>query len=81
LAAHGNLVNGIAPGPTIANIGNGRLKDAAARHPSSASAPLGRVATPADIYGSALFLASPASAYVTGTEIVIDGGGCLGNSG
>jgi hypothetical protein len=40
---------------------------------------LGRVATPADIYGAALFLALPA--HATGTEVVIDGGGCLGNSG
>ena len=37
-----------------------------------------RVGWPADIKGLALFLASPASAYITGQEIVIDGGWTLG---
>jgi NAD(P)-dependent dehydrogenase (short-subunit alcohol dehydrogenase family) len=79
LAAYGILVNGIAPGPTITNIGNGRLQDAAARRPFEQLNPLKRLGTPADLYGAALFLASPASAYVTGTQIVVDGGSCLGS--
>jgi NAD(P)-dependent dehydrogenase (short-subunit alcohol dehydrogenase family) len=78
LAAHGILVNGIAPGPTVTNIGGGRLQDAAAREPFERAIPLHRLATPADLQGAALFLASEASAYVTGTQIVVDGGGCLG---
>jgi NAD(P)-dependent dehydrogenase (short-subunit alcohol dehydrogenase family) len=79
LAAYGILVNGIAPGPTITNIGNGRLKDAMARQPFERLNPLHRLAEPADLYGAALFLASPASAYVTGTQLVVDGGACLGS--
>jgi NAD(P)-dependent dehydrogenase (short-subunit alcohol dehydrogenase family) len=79
LAAYGILVNGIAPGPTITNIGNGRLKDAAARQPFERLNPLHRLGTPADLHGAALFLASPASAYVTGTQLVVDGGACLGS--
>ena len=79
LAAYGILVNGIAPGPTITNIGSGVLKDPAARAPFERLNPLGRLATPADLYGAALFLASPASAYITGTQIVVDGGSCLGS--
>lgn len=78
LAAYGILVNGIAPGPTVTNIGGGRLQDPAARAPFERAIPLHRLATPADLQGAALFLASDASAYVTGTQIVVDGGGCLG---
>jgi NAD(P)-dependent dehydrogenase (short-subunit alcohol dehydrogenase family) len=39
-----------------------------------ASLPLGRVGLPEDIANVALFLASPLSAYVTGTAINVDGG-------
>jgi len=40
--------------------------------------PSGRVGQPDDIKALALFLASPASEYITGQEIVIDGGWGLG---
>ncbi len=80
LARYGILVNGIAPGPTITHIGGGRLQDAAARAPFERAIPLHRLATPADIHGAALYFASPASRYVTGTQIVIDGGFSLGEA-
>jgi NAD(P)-dependent dehydrogenase (short-subunit alcohol dehydrogenase family) len=42
--------------------------------------PMHRVGFPDDIKGLALFLASPASAYITGQEITIDGGWTLGRA-
>jgi NAD(P)-dependent dehydrogenase (short-subunit alcohol dehydrogenase family) len=41
--------------------------------------PLGRVARPEEIKGLALFLASPASGFITGVQIPIDGGSSLGS--
>jgi NAD(P)-dependent dehydrogenase (short-subunit alcohol dehydrogenase family) len=38
------------------------------------SIPMRRQGTPEDVAGTVLFLASPASAYVTGQALVVDGG-------
>lgn len=43
------------------------------------SQPTGRCGGPSDIAGLALFLASPASAHVTGTHTIIDGGSRYGS--
>ena len=40
----------------------------------SARIPLGALATPADIAGAAVFLASPESRYITGVILPVDGG-------
>jgi len=39
-----------------------------------AATPLGRIAKPEEIAGAVVYLASGASSFVTGTDIVIDGG-------
>lgn len=78
LAAYNILVNAMAPGPMITNIGGGRLKDASVQEFFGKQTPLGRVGRPEDVQGLALFLASPASGYITGEQIVIDGGTTLG---
>jgi NAD(P)-dependent dehydrogenase (short-subunit alcohol dehydrogenase family) len=44
----------------------------------SAKRPLGHVGTPAEIAQAALYLASDASSFVTGTALVVDGGGLAG---
>lgn len=80
LAKFNILVNAIAPGPVITNIGGGRLKEADARRPFEQACPLHEVATPDDLKGAALYLASPASRFVTGAEIIVDGGVTLGTA-
>ncbi|MGD0790346.1 MAG: glucose 1-dehydrogenase [Terriglobales bacterium] len=46
---------------------------------ASAKRPLGRVGTPEEIAQAALYLASDASSFVTGTALVVDGGGLAGS--
>lgn len=78
LAKYNVLINAIAPGPFVTNIGDGRLNDPALQAALAKSIPLGRMASTEEIKGLALFLASPASSFVTGEQIVIDGGTSLG---
>jgi NAD(P)-dependent dehydrogenase (short-subunit alcohol dehydrogenase family) len=78
LARYNILVNAISPGPIITNIGGGRLRSPEARAPFERAAPMGRIGTPADLQGAALFLASPCSSLMTGAQIIIDGGTTLG---
>ena len=78
LAAYGITVNAIAPGFFITNIGGGHAHHPDVQAAMSKDIPMHRVGQPADIKGLAVFLASPASEYITGQEIVIDGGWGLG---
>jgi NAD(P)-dependent dehydrogenase (short-subunit alcohol dehydrogenase family) len=41
----------------------------------AATVPLGRMGTPADVAQACLFLASPAASFVSGSNLVLDGGG------
>jgi NAD(P)-dependent dehydrogenase (short-subunit alcohol dehydrogenase family) len=77
LGAFGILVNCISPGPFVTNIAGGRLHNPADRAAFEAQSLLGRIADPDEIKGLALYLASPASAYVTGAQMTIDGGSSL----
>ena len=79
LAEYRIRVNAIAPGPFVTNIGGGWLKkDPVARRKWDSLVPLGRVAEPDQIKPLALYLASDASNYVTGSHMLIDGGMALG---
>jgi len=80
LAAYNITVNAIAPGFFITNIGGGHAKNPAVQQQMAKHIPMHRVGFPNDIKGLALFLASPASAYVTGQQIIIDGGWSLGEA-
>lgn len=78
LAADGITVNAIAPGFFVTNIGGGHAHDPQVQAALARDIPMHRVGLPDDIKALALFLASPASEYITGQEIVIDGGWGLG---
>jgi NAD(P)-dependent dehydrogenase (short-subunit alcohol dehydrogenase family) len=78
LAAYGITVNAIAPGFFVTNIGGGHAKNPEVQRAMARVMPMHRVGFPEDIKGLALFLASPASAYLTGQQITIDGGWTLG---
>ncbi len=80
LATYNITVNAIAPGMFATNIGGGHLLDPETQRDIARAIPMHRVGLPADMYGLALFLASPASAYVTGQYIGIDGGFILGTA-
>jgi NAD(P)-dependent dehydrogenase (short-subunit alcohol dehydrogenase family) len=77
-------VNCICPGDTDTNM----LRNEAQQlgEPSdrflaeSARRPLGRVGKPDEIAQAALYLASDASSFVTGTALVVDGGGLAGST-
>src|ERR1700681_3787951 len=78
LAAYGITVNAIAPGFFVTNIGGGHAKNPAVQAAMARAIPMHRVGLPEDMKGLALFLSSPASAYITGQQISIDGGWTLG---
>ena len=74
LAPHGITVNAIAPGPFETEIGDGVMHDPGLQAILGAELPLGRVGQVDEIKGLALFLASPASSYMTGAHLSVDGG-------
>jgi len=84
LASDGITVNAFAPGVVDTPLWTQLDKDLMAMGASSApgeamknfsgSILLGRVAQPADVVGTVRFLASPASDYMTGQVLMIDGG-------
>jgi NAD(P)-dependent dehydrogenase (short-subunit alcohol dehydrogenase family) len=75
LGVFGILVNCISPGPFLTNIAGGRLKSVPSdRRAFEAQSLVGRIGDTEDIKGLALYLASPCSSYVTGSQMVIDGG-------
>jgi NAD(P)-dependent dehydrogenase (short-subunit alcohol dehydrogenase family) len=78
LAAYGITANAIAPGFFVTNIGGGHAHNPEVQAAMARDIPMHRVGQPDDIKALALFLASPASEYITGQEIVIDGGWGLG---
>lgn len=78
-ARFGLRVNAIAPGPFESDAARANLwPDEAARRHLEEQIPLERFATADEVAAQCLWLLSPASAYVTGECLVIDGGASVG---
>lgn len=73
-AEHGILVNAIAPGYIDTELNKALIEDAAFDAWVKKRCPLGRWGTPDDIAWPVVFLASPASDFITGQVIYVDGG-------
>ena len=71
-ARHGVLVNAIAPGKIITGAPGNLDPDAIAY--SQARTPFPRLGRPDDVAGAAVFLASDDSGYVSGVNLLVDGG-------
>jgi NAD(P)-dependent dehydrogenase (short-subunit alcohol dehydrogenase family) len=74
LGPSGIRVNAVAPGLVETRFSAALLHDARLYERLISQTPLGRHGQPEDVVGAALFLASDASAYVTGQTLVVDGG-------
>lgn len=66
--------NSIHPGPVDSDMLNHVYPDTKVKNLRSLEIPLGRFASPADVCNAALFLASDESSYMTGAELIVDGG-------
>lgn len=77
LAPRGIHVNAIAPGSFLTGIGRSNPAQSGVFDALAQAAALRRVADPYELEGMALFLASPASSYVTGAVFSIDGGATI----
>jgi NAD(P)-dependent dehydrogenase (short-subunit alcohol dehydrogenase family) len=74
-ATHGVRVNAIAPAATRTPAAEKRISSDPEREAYVLSRiPMRRLATPDDVVGAALFLASSASDFITGETILVDGG-------
>ena len=77
---YGIRVNTVVPGPIEGTEGVKRLTNEKQKHMLLQSIPLKRLGMPEEIGQVAVFLSSPLAAYITGSQIVCDGGMNLGGS-
>ena len=76
LARHGIRVNCVSPGPadtqrSIDLVGEAKMRELRTAFPV---VPLNRLASPEDVAEAFLYLVSDAASYVTGHNLVVDGG-------
>ncbi|WP_285721752.1 MULTISPECIES: SDR family oxidoreductase [unclassified Pantoea] len=72
MAPRGTRVNTLSPGPVITPMFDRASNEV--RQTLTARIPAKRLGNPEEVAAAALFLASDESSYISGTELVIDGG-------
>jgi NAD(P)-dependent dehydrogenase (short-subunit alcohol dehydrogenase family) len=70
----GVRVNSLSPGFILTDLTRKLWSDKTMQEWNAANAPLGRLGVPDDMVGTAIFLASRASAFMTGQTLYVDGG-------
>ena len=73
-ASDGIRCNSVHPGPIVTPMTEGRRADPAVRELMTSRIPLGRYGEAIDVAYGVLYLASDEASFVTGSELVIDGG-------
>jgi NAD(P)-dependent dehydrogenase (short-subunit alcohol dehydrogenase family) len=73
-APYGINVNALSPGMVPTELNEYGLSIPGVRERTEAFTPMGRLGRPEEIRGALIYLASPASSYVTGSVLCVDGG-------
>jgi len=73
-AHHGITCNAVAPTFVPTELAEATLKDPAVREALISKIPLGRLGAPQDVAAAVVYLACPASDYLTGVILPVDGG-------
>lgn len=76
----GVRVNGLAPGFILTDLTEKLWSDPTMQAWGEANTPMRRLGQPSDMVGTAIFLASPAAAFMTGQTLYVDGGFVAGVS-
>lgn len=71
---HGIRCNAVSPGMIRTEMGEHVYRDERLLRQRLEGIPLGRIGRPEDVAGVVVFLASPAASYMSGAELVVDGG-------
>ncbi len=73
VADKGIRINGIAPGTIDTDVNKDVLENKEKKNPEEQKIPMRRIGTPEEVTKVALFLASSAARYITGTTVYVDG--------